>query len=111
MRIIKPATLHGWIRLHPTAGPGLRNWLKVARAASWSDINGVRGDFGRADPVRVASGNTVTVFDIGNGFRLVASVRYRSWTVYLLLFMTHAEYDKGVAKKVDGKPGKWRDNL
>ena len=110
MRVIKPATLHGWGRLHPTAGPTLRHWLNVTTAASWPDILHVRKDFPHADPVPVASGNTVTVFNIGS-FRLVTAIKYKSWTVYLLLFLTHAEYDKGIAKKTDGKPGKWRDNL
>ena len=110
MRVVKPSTLRGWCRLHPTAAPTLLHWLKITRAAAWSDIEGVRADFPHADPVRVASGNTVTIFNIGS-FRLVTAIKYKSWTIYLLLFMTHAEYDKGIARKTDGKPGKWRDNL
>ncbi len=43
----------------------------------------------------VASGKTVTVFNIGgNKFRLVVAIHYNRQRVYLLRLMTHAEYSK-----------------
>ena len=110
MRVIKQSTLFGWGRKYPNADAGLRHWLKVTKSARWGTIQDARRTFGHADPVPVASGNTVTVFNVGS-YRLAAAVKYRWQTVYLLRFMTHADYDKGIAKKADGKPGKWRDEL
>ena len=56
----------------------------------------VRATFGQTDQVKVRSGQTVCVFDIGgNKFRLVAFVSYRKAKVYVLRVMTHKEYDKG----------------
>ncbi|MEL7237378.1 MAG: type II toxin-antitoxin system HigB family toxin [Planctomycetota bacterium] len=107
---MKPSTLRAWGRAHPNTAPTLRHWLNVARQASWTSLVAMRRDFPHADPVRVASGNTVYVFNIGS-YRLVAAVKFRSFTIYLLRFMTHAEYDKGIASDVDGKPGKWRNHL
>jgi hypothetical protein len=48
-----------------------------------------------ADQVRVASGNPVMVFNIcGNHFRLVCAIHYNTGKVFLLRFLTHAEYDQ-----------------
>ena len=37
----------------------------------------------------------MTVFNIcGNKYRLITAIKYRWRTVYMLRFLTHAEYDK-----------------
>ena len=70
-------------------------WLKAARGANWRSLQDVRRTYGNADGVRVASGNTVTVFNVGGGkYRLIVAINYRWGMVYVLRFMTHAEYDK-----------------
>jgi mRNA interferase HigB len=52
--------------------------------------------------VRVASGNPVVVFNVcGNHFRLVCAIHYNNGKVFLLRFLTHAEYDKN----------RWKDEL
>jgi mRNA interferase HigB len=70
-------------------------WLKLAREARWRNIHELRQTLPSADGVRVASGRTVTAFNIGgNKYRLVVAIHY-AWTmVYVLRFMSHAEYDK-----------------
>jgi mRNA interferase HigB len=44
----------------------------------------------------VSSGNPVVVFNIrGNKYRLIVAIHYRpSGRVFVLRFLTHAEYDK-----------------
>ena len=48
-----------------------------------------------ADQVRVASGNPVVVFNVcGNTYRLICAMHYDTGKVFLLRFLTHAEYGK-----------------
>ncbi|HUO10290.1 MAG TPA: type II toxin-antitoxin system HigB family toxin [Phycisphaerae bacterium] len=61
----------------------------------------LRRVFPNADTVKVASARTVTIFNIaGNDYRLVVAVHYNTQVIYVLLFMTHAEYDKDAWKAI-----------
>ena len=93
MRIIKEPTIRSFWNTHPQAEAPLRQWLAVAKAAAWRSIQDVRLAFPSADAVQVASGNTVTVFNIaGNRYRLITAIKYRWQMVYVRDFLTHAEY-------------------
>ena len=95
MRIIKRSALQAFWRKHPQAEMPLRQWIAVARTADWKNLMDVRRAFPHADPVGVASGNTVTVFNIGgNDFRLIVAIKYGWGIIYVRDFLTHAEYDK-----------------
>jgi mRNA interferase HigB len=62
----------------------------------------VRKAYPHADAVEVSSGNIVTVFNIrGNRYRLIVAIKYEWAMVYVLRFLTHAEYDRD----------KWKDQL
>ena len=96
MRIVKPSTIRHYRQRYPDAQAFLDNWLKVARVAEWQSILEVRRQYPHADAATVASGNTVTIFNVaGNKYRLVVSIKYRMQTVFIRDFLTHAEYDKG----------------
>ena len=70
-------------------------WLKVARDADWKNLHQVRQAYRSADGVTVGSGHVVTVFNIGgNKYRLIVAINYRWAMVYVLRFLTHAEYNK-----------------
>jgi mRNA interferase HigB len=100
VRIIKTSTLREFWRKHPAAEQPLKRWLGTARMAAWRSIDDVRRTYPHADAAVVASGNTVTIFNIGgNDFRLVVAIKYRFGTVYIRDFMTHAEYSKGAWKE------------
>lgn len=87
---------------YPKAAPALARWFKVAEHASWQSIVDVRQSYPDADAVVVGSKRTVTVFNIcRNEYRLVTAVHYNRKKVYVLRFMTHAEYSKNM----------WKDNL
>lgn len=95
MRIIKPARIREYAQAHPTAAASLAGWLKAARVARWRSLVDVRQTWRSADGVKVASGHTVTVFNIaGNTHRLITAIHYDRQTVYVLRFLTHAEYSK-----------------
>lgn len=95
MRVIKPVTVRGWMREHPTAKPGLEWWLEAVQRGTWRNLPELRRTFPAADPVKVASGRLVFVFNVsGNAYRLIAAVHFNTGLVYALAFMSHAEYSK-----------------
>ena len=94
MRVVKPSTVKRHAHDYPDAADALMNWLEHAERADWRSIMDVRKTYPHADAVEAASGNTVTVFNIrGNHYRLIVSIKYRWAMVYVLRFLTHAEYD------------------
>ena len=53
-----------------------------------------------ADPVKVESGRSVTVFNAcGNDYRLMVAIHYDKQRIYTLQFLTHAASDKNRWKK------------
>ena len=70
--------------------------MQTVLAAEWQSIQELRCQYPHADAVRVASGRTVTVFNVrGNRYRLIVAIHYQWAMVYVLRFLTHAQYDKG----------------
>jgi mRNA interferase HigB len=102
VRVIKPATVRQFASRHADAASGLEHWLDVTQSARWEKLHDVRRSFRSADEVRVASGRTVVIFNIGeNKFRLITAIHYNLHKVFVLRFMTHAEYSKN----------RWQDEL
>lgn len=94
MRIIQSDRLPDFVAAHPDAASSLRSWAALVNAAAWRNIVDVRRTYRYADPVKVASGRTVTVFNIrGNRYRLLVAIDYAIQVVNVLEFLTHAEYD------------------
>jgi mRNA interferase HigB len=102
MRIITRKRLREFAELYPDAAEPLQKWDRLVREAEWESIQDVRRVYPQADAVKVASGNTVTVFNIGgNKYRLIAAMHYNRQRVYVLGLLTHAEYSTGF----------WKDDL
>jgi mRNA interferase HigB len=102
MRVVKPKTVREYAEQFPDAHDQLMLWLKVTRAADWNNIVEVRKAYPHADAVKVASGHIVTVFNLrGNRYRLIVAIKYEWSMVYVLRFLTHADYGKN----------KWKDQL
>ena len=95
VRIIKQAFLAAMGRRHPVAERHLEVWRKTVRLANWRNLLEVRQTYPDTDSVEVKSGRRVLVFNLRrNEFRLVAAAHYNRQIVYVLRFMTHAEYSK-----------------
>ena len=95
MRIIKPARLREYWVAHARAKRPLEGWCAVVKGVTWRNLVELRRTFGSADEVKVRSGKSVIVFNIGgNNYRLICAVHYDREKVFVLRFMTHAEYDK-----------------
>jgi mRNA interferase HigB len=102
VRIIHGGTVKTWAAQYPDAAESLAAWLKNASDATWGNLAELRQVYPHADPVVVASGRTVVVFNVrGNRYRLVTAIHYNRQIIYTLRFMTHAEYSKD----------RWKDTL
>ncbi len=102
MRVIKRPTLIGYGDINPDAKDALTDWFITASTAEWRNLTEVRRDYSHADPARVASGKIVTIFNIrGNHYRLVTAIHYNTQRVFILRFMTHAQYSRN----------RWKDQL
>lgn len=100
MRVIKPATLKMYWTEHRDAKAALQAWLVAAEVAHWRSIQEVRQAYPHADAAEVASGATVTIFNIrGNAFRLITAIHYNRQIVFIRDFLTHAEYSKNQWKE------------
>jgi mRNA interferase HigB len=100
MRVIKPATLKVFWARHRAARKPLEEWLVKAQSAQWRSIDDLRKTYPHADAAKVASGATITIFNIkGNAYRLITAIHYNTGIVYIRDFLTHAEYSKD----------KWKD--
>jgi mRNA interferase HigB len=86
--VISYRTLRKFADDHSDSLAPLKTWHKVASAAKWLDIAGVKAAYPHADGV-----GKCTVFNIGgNDFRLVVQIDCEAKVVYIKRVMTHAEY-------------------
>jgi len=99
MRIITRRRLNEAAEKHPDSSSTIYHWYATARKAAWSNLAETRKTFSHADQVKVASGKTVTVFNLTNKFRLISAIHYDHKRIYILLVLTHAEYSKEAWKK------------
>lgn len=98
MRLIKRKTLQQYIAAnHMTAAP-LSHWAKVIQANDFANFVALRAKFPKADQVTVKSGGIVTIFNIKSS-RLITAIHYRGQRVYLMRFLSHAEYDLNIWKQ------------
>lgn len=69
--------------------------------AEWKNLQDTRKSYPAADAVEVASGATMTVFNIGgNKYRLITNIWYGGQQIYVKLVLTHAEYSRDRWKKL-----------
>ena len=97
MRVISRKRLKEFWATYPDAETPLKRWYLLTKNANWKNPTDVVQTFGTkaVDPVKVNSGKTVTVFDIGgNKYRLVAAIHFDYQRVFALRVMTHGEYDR-----------------
>ena len=101
-RRLSEASLAGRLREDARRFPkaaALDAWARLALSAAWKNLVDTRKTIPHADQVRVKSGRTVTVFNVcGNDFRLITAIHYDRLKVFILDFLTHAEYNKDTWK-------------
>lgn len=91
MVIITKTTLEGYAKVHPITAEPLNNWYRITKNENWGNFADVKRTFNSVDAV----GNDRYCFNIkGNDFRLIVLIIFRTRTVFVLWFGSHAEYDK-----------------
>lgn len=99
MHVVAAKTIKDYATAWNDASSWLMTFLERAEAAKWASIADVRRVYPHADAVKVSSGNDVIVFNAcGNKYRLVTAIHFNRAKLYILRFMPHAEYDKGLWK-------------
>lgn len=94
-RLITQKRLQEYAEKYPTASASLTHWKKTVLAAEWHAPSDLKQTFNNVDPVIVASGTTVYIFNIeGNRHRLIAAIHFNTGMVFILRIMTHREYDR-----------------
>lgn len=95
VRLIKRTALRDYSQRFPKAEGSLFEWARLVLSAQWRSLVDARKTFPHADQVKVKNGRTVTIFNIcGNDFRLITAIHYDREKVFVLRFLTHAEYSK-----------------
>lgn len=102
MRIITRRRLGEFAARYVDAAVPLAAWARIVRAARWQNLDELRLTYPHADDVRVDSDRKVTVFNIkGNRYRLITAIHYDRQRVFIMRFLTHAEYNKN----------RWKESL
>ena len=94
MRVITVKRLIEASRNYPKAGSTISHWITITQAADWKNLIETRATFRHADQVTVKSKRTVAIFNITNDYRLITAIHYNTGVVFILRFLTHAEYSK-----------------
>jgi mRNA interferase HigB len=99
VRIITIKRLRDYATLHPTIATTLEHWEVLIRRGQFANLVEIRKVLPTADQAEVRSGRAVTIFNIKNHFRLITAIHYNHQIIYILLILTHGEYDKPHWKK------------
>ena len=94
MHVISRKRLLEAANRHTELGGPLDMWYRIAKRASWQNLDEVRQALPSADGV-----GRHTVFNIkGNSYRLIVEINYKSGRIFIRNVLTHAEYDEGAWK-------------
>ncbi len=91
MVIIKTGTLKAYAEKYPDAKEALKKLELVVRTSDWANFNQLKETFNSVDYY----GNGLYIFNImGNRYRLIVRIIFKTRTVFIRFFGTHTEYDK-----------------
>jgi mRNA interferase HigB len=99
VRIITIKRLREYATLHPKIAATLEHWEVLIRKGQFTNLVEIRKVLPTADQAKVRSGKTVTICNIKNHFRLITAIHYNHQIVFILLILTHSDYDKPHWKK------------
>jgi mRNA interferase HigB len=99
VRIITIKRLREYATLHPTIATTLEHWEVLIRRGQFANLLEIRKVLPTADQAEVRSGKTGTIFNIKDHFRLITAIHYNHQIVFILLLLTHGDYDKPHWKK------------
>jgi mRNA interferase HigB len=95
VNVISSTAFKRYAETHADAAAELLKWNKVARNATWRDLNDVRIQFPDVDQY-----GTLLIFNIRhNYYRLIVKVDFRAKLLMIREVLTHNEYMRGGWKK------------
>jgi mRNA interferase HigB len=95
VNVINRTSLRRMMREHSDSAIALENWWKVAKAARWAHLDECRRSLSSTDQV-----GRCLIFDIlGNRYRLITVVSWRSQRIYVKALLTHREYERNAWHK------------
>jgi mRNA interferase HigB len=94
VRIISIKRLRNYAKLHPTTATTLEHWEELILRGYFENLIALRKVLPSSDQTVVKSGRTVTIFNIKNHYRLITAIHYNHQIVYILLSLTHTDYDR-----------------
>ena len=93
MDIVTKAKLREICKKYPVARKANERWMKVIENCHPKSHRELKQTFSRADRVGVEKDKTC--FDImNNNFRLITEIDYKEQELFILEFLTHAQYSK-----------------
>jgi mRNA interferase HigB len=91
LRVVNTGVIDKAIKTRAELSGPLAAWLKIAKEEAWAGLNDIRKTWPKTDAV-----DERYIFNIkGNNYRLIATINFRSQTLFVEHVLTHAEYDKG----------------
>ena len=91
MVIITKSALNKYKNQYPQAAEAITKWYLVVSTSDWANLNELRGSFNSVDYYA----NGLYIFDImGNHYRLIVRIIFKTRTVFVRFFGTHSEYDE-----------------
>jgi len=95
MNVISFKRIREFSSTHRNAEASLRAWYTTAKKSNWQNLAELKMTYPSADLV-----GRYTVFNIkGNKYRLIARIVYRSQTIFIVVVLSHDEYDLGKWKE------------
>jgi mRNA interferase HigB len=91
LRVVGVAVIERAEKRHGDLSGPLAAWLKIATEETWTGLNDIRKTLPSTEEHKGKF-----IFNIRrNSYRLIATINFRSQTLFVERVLTHAEYDKG----------------
>ena len=91
MNVISFRRIREFTSAHRDATTSLKTWFTTVKKSRWQNLVELKQVYPTADLV-----GRYTVFNIkGNKYRLISRIVYRTQTVFIVVILTHEEYDLG----------------
>ncbi len=91
MRIVSRSTLVSFWERHPETSAPLAHWLRLTKAAAWTDPQAVLRDFSKA---KALNGERIRFEIAGGDYRLIVAFDFGRQIAFIKFIGTHAEYDR-----------------
>lgn len=91
MVVITKGAINGFKEKYPVAAEALTKWYLEVSTSDWANFNQMKETYNSVDYY----GDDLYIFNImGNHFRLIVRIFFKTRTVFIRFFGTHSEYDK-----------------